>query len=94
MVTAPFLTSSASSAPCLSNCGLPVVNVTPGALINPQPSQLMPLGLAIITLALLPNTSSLPCSSERLPPVTSLMISSAALPLRLPLALNCPANCD
>ncbi|SXE53397.1 Uncharacterised protein [Klebsiella variicola] len=88
IITEPFLTANASRAPCLSNCGLPVVRVTEGVLINPHPSQVIPFGLAIITPALLPKTSSLPFNSERLPLVTSLMISSAGLPFKLALPLS------
>ena len=56
-ITAPLLTSSAARLPFASSCGLPVVSVTFGVLIKPQPLQVMPYGLATITLAALPATS-------------------------------------
>ena len=56
-VMAPFVTSSASRLPLASNCGLPVVRVTFGVLINPHPLQVMPYGLATMTFAALPATS-------------------------------------
>ncbi|EEY11134.1 hypothetical protein COI_0222 [Mannheimia haemolytica serotype A2 str. OVINE] len=56
-VTLPFSTTKLSRLPLLI-CGLPVVKVARSELIMPQPSQCKPLGLAIITSAFLPATST------------------------------------
>ncbi len=42
MVTAPWVTSRDCSLPLASSTGLPVVRVTFGVLINPQPLQVIP----------------------------------------------------
>ena len=47
-----------------SDCIAPVMNSTLLALIKPQPEQVIPLGLAMITPAFVPTTSVFP--SKRL----------------------------
>ncbi len=62
------------------------MRVIDGVLINEQPSQLIPLGLAIKTSACCPATSNLPNNCERLLPTTSLIIKLAVLPFKFLLA--------
>ncbi|CAM4403941.1 hypothetical protein ACAE110713_12770 [Achromobacter aegrifaciens] len=50
--------------------GLPVVKVARSAFKKPQPLQVMPAGLATITLARLPATSNVPSSCDGLGAVT------------------------
>ena len=61
---------------------LPVEMITLSVLINPKPLTLMPLALAITTLALLPATSRYPFRVLALELVTSFKITLAPLPAR------------
>ncbi|NIJ78904.1 hypothetical protein FHT10_000025 [Xanthomonas arboricola] len=85
MLSAPPVTVKPFKPPSLPRFGVPVVSVTREVLRNPQPSQEMPLGLAITNCALAPAISVYPCS-RLLADVTSLRISEAA-PLRCRLLL-------
>ena len=49
-------------------------------MVKPQPSQVIPLGFAIINPASLPNTSIVPFKSLPLVPVTCNRIRDASLP--------------
>ncbi len=57
MLSAPPVMLKPFNAPSLPSCGVPVARVTREALRKPQPSQLMPFGLAITSCALAPAIS-------------------------------------
>lgn len=81
MVIVPPVTARPLSEPSPANKGRPVVNVPRGALMKPQPLQLMPLGLATTTCAARPATSMAPFNWLGVVEVTSLRISDAAWPM-------------
>ncbi|NIK53766.1 hypothetical protein FHY14_003626 [Xanthomonas arboricola] len=85
ILSAPPVMLKPFNAPSLPRLGVPVVKVTREVLRNPQPSQEIPLGLAITNCALAPAISVYPCK-RLLAEVTSLRISEAA-PLRCRLSL-------
>ncbi|CAB3742798.1 hypothetical protein LMG6003_05957 [Achromobacter insolitus] len=73
--------------------GLPVVSVARSAFKKPQPLHVMPAGLATITLARLPATSSVPNSCEGLGAVTWLRMVRARWLPSMGLPPTWPASC-
>ncbi|MNT27891.1 hypothetical protein D3C72_1635430 [compost metagenome] len=74
-------------------CGRPVVKVARPAFKNPQPLHVMPAGLATMTLARLPATSSVPISCEGLGAVTWFKMVAARWLPSMTLPATCPASC-
>lgn len=58
MATVPLRTRKLSSPPLALNCGVPVVSVARLALMKPPPLTWMPAGLARMTSARGPATST------------------------------------
>ncbi len=73
--------------------GLPVVSVARLAFRKPQPLQVMPAGLATMTLARLPATSSMPISCDGLGAVTWFRMVAARWLPSIGLPATCPASC-
>ena len=93
--TSPPSTAKPENAPSAPKVILPVESAARDTLIKPQPSQVIPDGLAMTSEARPPNTSSAPRKSERVPPVTSFKIRLASpLFLRRLLDNICPPICD
>ncbi|MND65676.1 hypothetical protein D3C80_570550 [compost metagenome] len=94
-VTSPALTVNPLRRPSLPMSGTPVVSVARGVLMKPQPSQVIPFGLAMMTSALPPNTSVRPRSELRFCDVTSLRMTDAGpLPCRFGLPGVTPPSFD
>ncbi|MCY1204007.1 hypothetical protein D9M72_155220 [compost metagenome] len=73
--------------------GLPVVSVARSAFRKPQPLQVMPAGLATMTLARLPATSSMPINCDGLGVVTWFRMVAARWLPSMALPAICPASC-
>ncbi len=79
------------NAPSAPKRSVAAARLTRLVLMKPQPSQVMPVGLAITSAARWPKISIGPASVVRTPPVTSLRISDADRPsLRFGLAIRKP----